>query len=132
ENNYAEGVVIKPYQNNIILGDSRFILKKKSEKFIEKESTKKEGNKEDLSSDVVNLMLEFKSYINDNRILSAFSKEGPIQKPQEMGKYIKLILEDAKEDFFKDNILPDTLNEKEQKLIFNVGGLIADKLRSHL
>ena len=115
-----------------MLGDSRFLVKKKSEKFKEKESTKKLKPKEDLSSEVVNLMLEFKSYINDNRMLSAFSKEGPIERPQEMGKYIKLIIEDAKEDFLKDNVVPDSLSEKEQKLIFNVGGLVADKLKKYL
>ena len=40
-------------------------------------------------------------YINENRLADLFSKYGEIQSNAEIGKYIKLMLEDAKEDFLE-------------------------------
>lgn len=131
-NNPSEGVVIRPYGENSNMGDgTRFILKKKSKAFAEKES-KAHKTSEPPSNDVLRLQEEFKSYINNNRILSCFSKEGEIKDIKELGKYIKLIQQDAQEDFLKDNELPATLTEKELKLVFNAGGLIANMLRGYL
>jgi hypothetical protein len=50
---------------------------------------------------------------------------------KQMGNYIKLVLEDAKEDFLKEHTLPD-LDEKTKKVIFNVGTDIALILKSLL
>ena len=134
EGNASEGIVIKPYSREFIMGNgSRFLLKKKSDKFKEKETgMKQRKHKEDLPEDVVKLMLEFRSYINKNRVLSVFSKHGEIQEPCQLGKYIQLISEDAREDFLKDNVIPDSMDKKVQKKIFNVGGHIATLLREHL
>jgi len=133
-NNPAEGIVIKPYTKEFVLGNgSRFLLKKKSEKFKEKESTDKAPKVEaDLPGNVVTLMLEFRSYINKNRVLSVFSKYGEIESPKEIGKYIQLVIDDAKEDFLKDNKLPNGLDKMIEKKIFNVGGHIVNLLKEHL
>lgn len=131
-NNGSEGVVIKPYSLSYFLGeDGRFVIKKKSEKFREKE---KVAHKETVppSDEIASLMLEYKSYINENRMLSVFSKEGPIQDMKDFGKYIVLIQQDAKEDFLKDKDISEQFSEKEVKLIFNVGGLIANLLKGYL
>lgn len=74
---------------------------------------------------------EFKSYITENRLLSVFSKEGQIQSPKEIGKYIKLLLTDAQDDFLKDNDISH-LDKQQQKDVFNVGSLIANMLKSYL
>jgi hypothetical protein len=50
----------------------------------------------------------FLPYINENRVLSVFSKEGEIQRPEQIGQYIKLVMEDAKEDFELENDLSNT------------------------
>lgn len=134
EGNSAEGIVIKPYNNEFTLGNgSRFLLKKKSEKFKEKESKGKAPKVEDnLPADVIALMLEFRSHINKNRVLSVFSKHGEIESPKQIGQYIKLVMDDAKEDFLKDNELPQGLDKKVESKIFNVGGHIVNLLKEYL
>ena len=68
-------------------------------------------------------------------MLDTFSKHGEIQTPKDIGKYIKLILEDAKEDFLKDyniNELVIDLDKNKEKAIFNVGSRIVNLLKSKL
>lgn len=133
ENNAAEGIVIKPFRRNYIMGNgSRFLLKKKSDNFKEKETGTKSKKAESLPEEVVGLMLEFRGYINKNRILGIFSKHGEIQSQKEIGKYIQLVVEDAREDFLKDRELPEGLDNKVQKKIFNVGGHVVNLLKEHL
>lgn len=133
EDNASEGIVIKPYDKDFILGNgSRFLLKKKSEKFKEKESKATAKIEEDLPQEVISLMLEFSSYINKNRVISIFSKYGEIKEPREMGKYIQLVVEDAKEEFLRDHTLPKDLDNKIKKKIFNVGGRVVSLLKEYL
>jgi Rnl2 family RNA ligase len=134
ENNASEGIVIKPYEKEYTMGNgSRFILKKKSEKFKEKESKGKAPKvEENLPQEVVSLMLNFRGYVNKNRVLSVFSKHGEIQEPKEIGKYIQLVMDDAKEDFLKDHAIPEGLEKKVEKKIFNVGGHVVNLLKEHL
>lgn len=127
EDNLTEGVVIQPYAKVYLDGNgSPFILKKKNEKFGEKKKTEKI-----LDMEVLTLNAEFKSYITENRLLSVFSKEGKIQSPKEIGKYIKLLLTDAQDDFLKDNDVSH-MEKQQQKDIFNVGPLVANMLKSYL
>lgn len=133
DNNPAEGIVIQPYNKVVYLFDTpdRFILKKKSDKFSEKEGVKEHKPREQINPELLSILTNFRSYINTNRVLSVFSKHGEIQEPKEIGKYIKLILDDAKEDFLKDHEIPE-LDEKSTKIVFNVGTDIALLLRSYL
>jgi hypothetical protein len=41
-------------------------------------------------------------------------------------------MDDAKEDFLKDHALPEGLEKKVEKKIFNVGGHIVNLLKEHL
>lgn len=133
QNNPAEGVVIKPYEKEFIMGNgSRFIIKKKSDKFKEKESGTKTAVKADLPESVVSLMLEFRGYVNRNRLLGIFSKYGEIKEPKQIGEYLQYLIKDAKEDFLKDHELPDTIDSKLQKKIFNVGGHGVNLLKEFL
>jgi Rnl2 family RNA ligase len=133
DNNMAEGIVIKPYDEVIrLLEGSHFILKKKNENFKEKmEGNKSENSKVEYSEGTWKLAEEFKQYINENRLAGVFSKNGPITDPKQMGNYIRLLLEDAKNDFFKDHE-GLTLSKEEDKMIFNVGKDIVNMLRKHL
>lgn len=134
EDNLCEGVVIKPYEKVIINnGGSIFYIKKKNEKFFEK-GTKK-INRKPMDSDLLALQTTFRSYINENRVLSVFSKEGEIDDTKQIGTYIKLVLADAKEDFLADDDNQeklDALDTKEMKIVFNVGSMVVDILKKYL
>jgi len=101
ENNICEGIVAKPL-NNIYESSqgSVFYIKKKNDEFKEKLKSDKESKP--ITDNLLKLQLEFVSYINENRLNCVFSKEGEIQSDREIGKFIKLLMEDAKEDFIKD------------------------------
>ena len=131
--NICEGIVIKPFDKVFYNKVGQiFYLKKKNEKFKEKSrEPKKPKQAED--SNIVRLNTEFRSYITEQRVQNIFSKEGIIQEPKEIGKYIKLILEDAKKDFLKDfSDEMKGMDKKELKKIYNVGSQIANILMKYL
>jgi len=122
ENNPAEGIVIKPYTEEISMGPGqRFILKKKSDIFSEKMKVKPGKKRTEEATKMINAKVEFQSYINDNRLQGIFSKHGEIQDQGQFGKYIQLMLADVREDFLKDYDVSD-LTEKELKKVFSGGG----------
>ena len=132
KDNICEGVVIKPYNNVWFWGKNLFYLKKKNDRFMEKQKQKK--NKQEFSNTVMGLNRQFIGYCNENRINSVFSKEGPIQDVKDIGKYIKLVQEDAKEDFMKDHGSKlDVITDKKQlNRIFNAGHYIVKYLRKYV
>ena len=130
----VEGVVIKPYTEvTFDYNGGLFYLKKKSEAFEEKMSSKKvKVQKEPVSGELIQLQSEFREYINKNRLLSVFSKEGEIEDPTQIGKYLGLLVNDAKEDFIKDHPEVTKMEKKEQKIVFNIGPLAVKLLREYL
>jgi hypothetical protein len=105
-----EGIVFKPYE----CYDGRpLILKKKSKEFEEKIKPKKKKESKPEDPEVTKWKEKFLPYINKNRVLSVFSKEGEIDSSDQIGDYIKLIMEDAIEDFNKEY---DTSNVDRNKL----------------
>ncbi len=129
EDNLAEGVVIQPYSSVYLdANGSPFILKKKHPKFGEKTKVEKV-----FDTEVAGLNAQFKSYINDNRLRSVFSKEGEISDASQIGKYIKLIMDDAKEDFDKDfGDELSGLDKTQLKNVYNVGSVVANMLKGYL
>jgi Rnl2 family RNA ligase len=129
DGNIAEGVVIQPYREIYFspVGDM-FILKKKSEKFKEKSRERKVPRESSvIPEEILIPKMEFESYINDNRLDSVFSKEGIIDDVKDIGKYIKLVMEDAKKDFEKENDISH-LNKKDQRIVFSGAGPIIAKM----
>lgn len=133
-----EGVVIKPIFNVIFspIG-SIFYIKKKSVKFQEKGRKVRVSNAKKYSETIENAKSIFSQYINENRVLSLFSKEGEISSSKEIGKYLGLVMKDAKEDFFKEiiteNELSETVSSKnEEKYIFDCNKEILDILKKYL
>ena len=128
----CEGVVIQPFNTIYKQKDGDYIiLKKKNEKFKEKQKAKKQYIPEILSEEVEYLMNEFHSLINRNRLESVYSKEGMIKDSAQIGYYIKLVMEDATKELFLDETIKariDLLDKKEKKIIFNVGNQIARML----
>lgn len=123
---HAEGWVIKPWDIA-----STFYLKIKSEKFKEKTHVKEIKNKE-YSITVNTLKAYFNAMINENRVFSAFSKIGTIERPDQIGDYVKYILEDVKKDFLKEYNLEEDLTQEEKKYVFNGGKHIVEILRNYL
>lgn len=128
---YEEGIVIKPlnrvYQTNN--GDI-FLLKKKNPAFLEKSKSK--GQKENkISDECATLCDSFCEYINESRMFSVFSKEGKaIENKNEIGTFIKKILEDAKDDFIRDN---GEYNKECEKVMFaSASKIIANLLLTYM
>lgn len=114
-NDKIEGYVIKPYYAKFDADTSPFYLKKKIEKMSEKQNVKKKKEPVVYRQEVHDLSEMFSEYINKNRVLSVFSKEGEIEDPKQIGKYIGLVIEDAKKDFLKENEID--LSEFDKKEI---------------
>ena len=129
-----EGVVIKPYYNLYFSAvGSIFYLKNKNPSFEEKSQNKKV--RKEISSfreEVENARDEFGQYLNENRVLSTFSKMGEIQDNKQIGEYIKAVLEDAKKDFFNDGNTVDDFTDKEVRHIFNKSKQIVPILQKYL
>jgi Rnl2 family RNA ligase len=134
EGNIAEGVVIQPYYKVYISPvGATFILKKKAENFKEKARERKVPREPKvLPPEIAEPKAEFESYITKNRLDNLFSKEGPIEDMKDIGKYIKLMMEDARKDFEKENDISH-LRKKDQKQVFSGGGnIIAKMLKGEL
>jgi len=132
EGNTCEGVVIQPYnrvyQNH--QGQS-FILKEKNPAFLERHKTEK--RREQPPAEIVALHETFLEYITEGRLQNVFSKIGTIEEPQQIGDYIRAMLDDAKDDFLKDYPIPiDGFTKDQLKQIFNAGHIIARMLKKHL
>jgi len=134
EGNLCEGVVIQPLDKVIINnGGHYFILKKKNKKFMELMREGKTKNPSIPDEEVLNLRKEFESLINENRVQSIFSKHGEIQEIMKMGEYIKLVWQDAMNEFLIDYEEEfKVLDKSKQKMVTNVGAIIRNLLLEHL
>lgn len=128
--NLCEGVVITPMDK--VYADrngSIFMFKKKNEDFNEKVSVEKT----EVDNEVLRLNREFKSYFTESRLMSVFSKEGVIESPKQIGTYIRLVMVDATEEFLKDfGEEFNALDKSQQKSVLNIGGTVANMLKSYL
>jgi len=126
EDNLCEGIVIKPFDHICVdWNGDLFYLKKKNEIFAESKPKKKN----EIRAETRELNEIFKTYITDVRLQSVFSKEEYITNKSQIGKYVRLLLEDAKEDFLKD--YPDVKPEEHRKL-FHVGDKAARLIMRYL
>ena len=75
---------------------------------------------------------EFEPYINKNRVLSVFSKEGEIEDPKDIGRYIQLVVQDAQEDFLGDNPQIDIPDNMKKHIFNKYNKKIVDVLREYL
>lgn len=131
----TEGIVIKPYGENYFdKRGNRLILKKKSKAFNDVEGSPIPKAKKELPPLIIELNDLFVGHINENRMIDAFSKHGEIADVKEIGKFIKIILEDAKLDFLSayGERLKELEKPEDEKLVFNVGSKAAMLLQTHL
>ena len=122
--NNLEGVVIKPY-NKVFLSPIgyTFFLKKKAEKFQEVAKERKPPRESDEHPVVAALNRKFYQYITDQRLQNVFSKEGVIADKKQISRYIQLLLDDARDDFLKDEENLKMFRELENDPDFPPSGL---------
>jgi hypothetical protein len=135
-NDMAEGFVAKPVDGPLFDNFGKVIIFKfKSDKFNEKMCVQKSAKSTESNTQVLLWNNRFKELVNENRVASVFSKHGPIESPTMMGQYIKLVLDDAKEEFMElygPDFENDNLEGDQIKKVFNVGGIIANLLKEAL
>jgi len=132
--NLCEGVVIKP-AHKVFSTDqgSVFMLKNKNKAFEEKQKTKDNNPPVEIAPEVQAVRDEFESYLTEERLQGIFSKEGEIDKPDQIGKYIRLFIDDAREDFLKDHRdALQALDKDGKKYVFNVSKLVVEMLKKYL
>lgn len=116
ENNIMEGVVIKPWKQDLWLGDTRVVLKNKNSKFKEKSRTKKVDLAAEYSENTKRALAESITYVNENRVRNVISHEGEVTE-QDIGRLIGLVAKDALNDFVKDAGVWNLLEKVEQKIV---------------
>ena len=137
-----EGIVIKPYYNTFFESNdpdgvstklgSTFYLKKKNIEFKEKQAQKRKINVNQ-PPHVERIKNNFLDYITENRLNNVFSKHGEIQSDKDIGKYIKLMMDDAKEEFTKDySIDIMDCSDKELKYVYNASKEIVSMLKERM
>lgn len=136
DENFIEGVVIKPIRKAYVTPQgSVFYLKKKNIQFKEKQSKPRvvKDPTEGMPEAILKAREDFLGYIHDERLQSVFSKDGEIQSVTEVGKYIKLVTEDARETFFKEEDFdPSGFDKRQLGYVFNSGKIIAELLMKYL
>jgi Rnl2 family RNA ligase len=129
DGNVWEGVVIKPF-DTIALNNNHeqvlFYVKKKCESFADKMKVKKKkGPPKEIDPALLAAQNEYIAYLTDNRLADVMGKHGQIESDKQVGQYIKYMMEDAKEDFFKDSReLFDAVPDKLKGKVFSVTGKI--------
>lgn len=119
----AEGYVIWWHNAK---GEVVQILKHKSPEFDDK--VKHTGGQPKLDKNLSFLNERYKEYINENRVIDAFSKFGETPSIKDM---IIAVSNDAREDFIKDYPEMNKLSDKDCRKVFNVGSklfLLIDKV----
>lgn len=111
DNNEAEGVVIRPFEE-IYYGHDRIILKNKNPKFMERGNIKKPKRHVELSEYFQIIIENIRTYVCINRLNNVLSKNKELTN-KDFGKLMKEFLIDVKEDFEKD--YPDVLSTLEKK-----------------
>lgn len=109
-----EGIVIKQFNRE---GCERLLyLKKKAESFQERMKPKKKKDSGPEDPQITEYRELFSPYVNRNRVLSVFSKEGEIDHPSKIGDYIKCVMQDSLGEFDSEN---DTshIDKKHKKVV---------------
>ena len=129
--NLMEGVVVRPVVQNYFdpVGEL-FIIKFKNPEYLD--TPKKEKLKVVLSQEVTNILNDIETYVNKNRSMDLFLKNGEIDNPSQIGEYIKLYYDDIIQDFEKD--FPIVIKDLEDRKYINkyLNQLIVEELKRYL
>jgi len=114
----AEGLVLKSW-NNEQINDRVAAIKFKSKAFQEMNGGKVKTPKSLSAQQVV-----FCEYVNESRVLSYISKEGEPTGMEDIGKYIKGILEDAFEEYCASLSEEESMIAHKDRTIMKAGSRI--------
>lgn len=118
ENNFAEGVVIKPIEDIRFANGERIIIKNKNPKFNEFEKSDKKEKVQVEHSDTCNeLVSVISQYVTEARVNNVVSHLGELEMPKQMGLLIKEFSADTLEEFTKDHPEYNDLSSNEQKVV---------------
>lgn len=116
EENIMEGVVIRPFEKDLWMGQTRVILKNKNEKFKEKSHEPKPDLTLNYSDNLKTALSEVETYVTENRINNVISHEGEVSE-SDIGRLIGLTAKDVVDEFGKDSKVWNLLEKVEQKII---------------
>lgn len=121
ENNFSEGVIIKPLEEVTLNNGDRLIIKIKSSKFMEKKhkSYKEDFNIDNFSGEFKKVYNNIFDYITESRYYSVISKLDPsLVNQKNFGTILKNYNEDVIKDFNKefDNVYEE-LDKKDKRII---------------
>lgn len=131
EENFAEGVVIKPVTPLYLANGERVIIKNKNPKFEEFEKKDKKPKEPVVYSDDCTMcMSEVEAYCTEARLNNVISHIGEIEMPKQTGMLIKEYSLDVIGEFSKDHPEYDNLSANEQKAVNKViNRLVVDIIR---
>lgn len=119
ENNFSEGLVLKPNIAKFFPCGSRVILKNKNEAFADK-SSKKSGKQQieakQISDAAKEELQKLFSYVTENRLKDVVSHVGEVTH-KDFGKLMKEFNQDILADYTKDSGDFSNLEKEEQKII---------------
>ena len=131
DKNLLEGIVIKPYDTiarNKNDEQVLFYIKKKTDAFKDQMRVNKK-HKQNLPVEVTDAMAIYESYLSENRLMDLFGKQGKINDISQIKDYVILMMNDAKEDFLKDNMdIIEKVPKKYKKMVFSRTGKIVSKM----
>lgn len=115
ENNYAEGVVIKPIREFKYYNGDRIIFKHKNKKFNEKK--KEKDVKKEYDTHVLKILDLIELFCTESRLYSVISKHSDLTE-KDFGKVLKDFSADALKDFCIDysNEYED-LSKQDQRIV---------------
>lgn len=116
ENNWAEGVVIKPVDPIIISSGKRLILKNKIEIFSERRKPAPLLERADVGKECLWLLSQAEGYVTPQRFDNVYSKHGDIGRNKLLCKFVSDVVEDFSkepEHFGFKVLIPD-----EQRFFF--------------
>lgn len=116
EDNIMEGVVIKPWDSDLWMGQSRVIIKNKNARFAEKSHEKKVNIQIDVPETVKKAMEEMSAFITEARVNNVISHLGEVSA-KDVGKIIGLVSVDVLEDYKKEYNTLNTLEKTEEKMV---------------
>jgi len=101
EGNFAEGIVMKPVREYTLCNGDRVILKKKSDKFSEKNHKKEIITQSCVSEELKELFTSASQYVTENRLMNIISHFGEVSK-SDFGEVLKEFNCDVFDDFCKE------------------------------
>ena len=102
EENIMEGVVIRPFDKDLWMGQSRVILKNKNDHFKEKSHVVRPEVTQNYSENLNNALAEAATYITVNRVNNVISHEGEVTE-NDIGRLIGLVAKDALDEYLQES-----------------------------